>query len=171
MPGTSVRGTGFTGNLTVARLDTPLSGTAAVRAAGVVADSCAAAEGWQLLTSGGDGLRSSALARETGGPLVNAFVFDSDFAVVEVFDTGRPAWTCVLSPEAALDHDCPQDRLGDPAETAATAADWAAAHGLAADPEALAAVLGAESDPFAEELVLVLLTALGLPAGLLAPVG
>ncbi|MCU7826044.1 hypothetical protein [Kitasatospora sp. DSM 101779] len=162
---------GFTGNLTVARLDAPLDGTAAVRAAGGVADRSAAAEGWQLLASSGDDLKPSALARETGGPVLNAFVFDSDFAVVEVFDTGRPAWTCVLSPEAALDHDCPQDWLGDPAETAATAADWAAAHGLAADREALAAVLTAESDPFAEELVLVLLAALGLPAALLAAAG
>ncbi|MEW1913235.1 hypothetical protein AB0442_33220 [Kitasatospora sp. NPDC085895] len=163
-----MRGTGFTGNLTVARLDAPLDGTAAVRAAGGAADRAAAADGWQLLATGGDDLEPSVLVRETDGPVLNAFVFDSDFAVVEAFDAGRPAWRCVLSPESALDHDCPQDRLDDPAATAATAAGRAAAHGLAADREALASVLGAESDPLAEELVLVLFAALGLPAGLLA---
>ncbi|PBC70997.1 hypothetical protein BX265_5562 [Streptomyces sp. TLI_235] len=159
---------GFTGNLTVARLDAPLDGTAAVRAAGARPDRSAAADGWQFLVTAGGDLATSALARETAGPLLSAFVLDSDFAVVEAFDGGRPAWTCVLSPETALDHDCPQDWLGDPAETADTAADWAAAFGLAPDRGALAALLAAESDPFAEDLVSAFLTSLGLPAGLFA---
>ncbi|WP_431677132.1 hypothetical protein [Kitasatospora sp. KL5] len=154
---------GFTGNLTVARSRTPLAESAAVRASGALPEQSAQAGAWQFLATSGEDVRAAALAAETAGPVVSAFVLDSDFAVVEAFDADGPTWTCVLSPETALDYDCPQDWIGAPAETARTAADWAAAHGLTADHAALAAVFAAESDPFAEDLVLELLAALGLP--------
>ncbi|MEV6208006.1 hypothetical protein [Kitasatospora sp. NPDC051914] len=192
---------GFTGNLTVARSHTPLAESSAVRASGALPQQSAQAGAWQFLATSGEDVRAAALAAETAGPVVSAFVLepkgppvpkgrsegaqrrnddrrrrvqrarrradksDSDFAVVEAFDADGPTWTCVLSPETALDYDCPQDWIGEPAETARTAADWAAAHGLTADHAALAAVLAAESDPFAEDLVLELFAALGLPFG------
>ncbi|MEU6442159.1 hypothetical protein [Streptomyces sp. NPDC047046] len=98
---------------------------------------------------------------ETGAPVLVCHVVDSDFGGVQAASPEGVSWRCALSPGMARDYGLPEEWIGDAAEAGERAVAWAREAGLQPDPVALKAVLVAECDPLAEDLVFALVHALG----------
>ncbi|MEU6235424.1 hypothetical protein [Kitasatospora sp. NPDC047058] len=152
---------GFSGTFLVARADRPLTELSALRA--VDASPCwSAGDGpWQILQLSPIAEPDDSIVTETAAPVLVLHVQDSDFAGVRAVSPGGPVWHCVLSPETARDYDVPERWIGEPDEVTDHAVAWAEEAGLRPDRAAVRAVLEAESDPFAEDLVVDLVHALG----------
>ncbi|MCX5092417.1 hypothetical protein OOK36_26775 [Streptomyces sp. NBC_00365] len=97
-----------------------------------------------------------------GPPVLVAHVYDSDVVAVEAESPKGPRWECVLSPQMAMDS---YGALGQVIEWNEAALEpalaWASEAGREPDAEAVKAVLSAEANPFAEDLVRELARALG----------
>lgn len=153
---------GFFGSFVVARCDGPLAELPAMRQAGGDLAWSAQDGAWQIVQLHGGAKPSDSIVRETQGPVLVAQVFDSDVVAVEAASPKGPKWECVLSPQIAQDsYGAPEQVLEWNKEAAPLAADWAREADREPDTDALAAVLAAEADPFAEDLVLELMSALG----------
>lgn len=117
---------------------------------------------WQIVQLHGGGRPADSIVQETQAPVLVAHVFDSDVAAVEAAGPKGQRWECVLSPQMARDsYGAPEQLLKRNEEAAPLAADWAREAGREPDIDAVAAVLAAEADPFAEDLVRELMSALG----------
>ena len=132
------------------------------------------AGGWQVGVYGGPELAEETetmlmeLCTETGAPTLTGFVLDSDAVLVDGYSSGHGCWRACLAREAMRGY-CEQagedfDATFPPADSATAAAtSWAADAGLPIDPAEVQRVfqLG-QADPVAEELFLMLLSALGV---------
>ncbi|MFF0295983.1 hypothetical protein ACFYST_20910 [Kitasatospora sp. NPDC004614] len=156
---------GFSGSFVVARVDRPLNELASVRAAGAPLYWLATDGAWQILQMHTDDKTPDAIVAETGGPVLEMHVHDSDLAWVEAKGLADLGWRGVLSPEMARDHQVPEWWIGEPDEVGRKAVAWAEEAGLRPDPAAVRAALVAESDPFAEDLIFALVKAMGLRFG------
>ncbi|MFC8245806.1 hypothetical protein [Streptomyces chartreusis] len=153
---------GFFGSFVVARCDGPLAELPAMREAGGDLSWSAQDGAWQIVQLHGGGRPADSIVQETQAPVLVAHVFDSDVAAVEATSPKGPRWECVLSPQMARDsYGAPERLLKRNNEAAPLAADWAREAGREPDTDAVAAVLAAEADPFAEDLVHELMSALG----------
>ncbi|MFI2642864.1 hypothetical protein [Streptomyces sp. NPDC018610] len=157
---------GFFGSFVVARCDGPLAELPAVRQAGGDPSWSARDGAWQIVRLHGGGRPAESIVRDTGAPVLVAHVFDSDVAAVEAVGPKGSGWECVLSPRTARDsYGAPERSPDRNREAVPLAADWAREAGRVPDADAVAAVLAAEADPFAEDLVLDLTHALGFRFG------
>ncbi|MCF6525258.1 hypothetical protein [Streptomyces sp. JJ36] len=153
---------GFFGTFVVARYDGPLAELPAMRQAGGDLAWSAHDGAWQIVQLHGGAVPSDSIGQETQGPVLIAQVIDSDVVAVEAASPRGPRWHCVLSPRTAHDsYGAPEQVLEGNEEAAPLAAGWAREAGREPDTDALATVLAAEADPFAEDLVLELVSALG----------
>lgn len=113
-----------------------------------------------------------ALWRATNTPVLSAFIFDSDCALISARDDRAGEWdACLVRGVVAsldeVDDDELAGRYGSPAETTERATAWARSGGLNPDPTRLLDVFAFED---ADEIFLglklfdAMLAALGLPA-------
>ena len=121
--------------------------------------------GWQLLQVWQGVDVGAELAAHSGGPVLVAYVNDSDCAAVQARTPGGVAWSGALDPESAAHYESPFEWEPDLSVVIPAATAWAAATGHEADPAKLEEVFQAESDPFVEDLVHELVEALGFRFG------
>lgn len=153
---------GFSGSFVVARSEGPLAELPAMQQAGGDLSWSAQDGAWQIVQLHGGGRPADSIVRETQAPVLVAQVFDGDVAAVDAASPKGLRWECVLSPRTAQDsYGAPERLLTRNQEAAPLAADWARERGHQPVADAVAAVLAAEADPFAEDLVRELLSALG----------
>jgi hypothetical protein len=158
---------GFSGTFLLARCSEPLNGLALVSAEDGEPAWLATEPGtdWQLLQVWQGVDVGADLAAHTGGPVLVAYVNDSDCATVQARTPEGVAWSGALDVESATGYESPFPWEPDPSVVIPAAVAWAAATGHKADPAALDEVFEAESDPFAEDLVHELAEALGFRFG------
>lgn len=163
---------GFWGAVLVARSDAPLSALRSVQAlGGDHGRDAAGSNGWRILKvhqpehAGEADFR--AIADEIGGPVLAAYVLDSDTAAVHLVSPRRgpfrrrPATVVFfLDEESAHNYDLPVDERAQ-----ATAPEAVVAWAGCGDVEAVRAAVAADRT-FAEDSVLALAAAFGaIPAG------
>jgi hypothetical protein len=160
-------GVGFNGTFVLARWGKPLEGLALVSAEGGKPVWLAEEPdtGWQLLQVWHGVDVGAGLAAHIGGPVLVAYVNDSDCATVQARTPAGVAWSGALDPESAAGYESPFPWETDLSVVIPAAVAWAAATGHEADPAALEEVFEAEPDPFAEDLVHELVEALGFRFG------
>jgi hypothetical protein len=151
---------GYSGRIVVARSERPLAESDAFAGVGTLFESTYAG-GWRYAQLGGDPrgvLR--AMVAATGGPVLTAYVLDSDMADVEALTPAQVSWHTYLHPDIAEEFNAPP--LEQPLdEVTRQALAWSAEAGLTPDVDALAAALVAKN-VMAEETLHELLAALGL---------
>lgn len=152
---------GFTGSFIVARTGQPVTELWAMQAADCLPLWWARDGAWQILKASPGGDPDGSIIAETGAPVLVVHVLDSDFATVQAASPSGPTWQSVLSSKMARDYGFPEQWIGDPDSVTSQAVAWAEEAGLQPDPAAVRAVLVAECDPFAEDLVFALTNALG----------
>ncbi|MFE1772308.1 hypothetical protein [Streptomyces sp. NPDC059008] len=161
---------GFFGSFVIARSDRPLTELPAMNQAG--GEMCwSARDGvWQMVQLHGGGRPADSLIEETRAPVLVAHVFDSDVVAVEATSPQGQRWECVLSPQTARDsYGAPEEIVERNTMAAGPAVAWAREAGREPDSDAVAAVLVAEADPLAEDLVTELTRALGFRFGTSGP--
>ena len=152
---------GFWGSFIVARADRPVTELVALRSSPRVALWWARDNGWQILQALPGGDPDASIVAETAAPVLVCHVVDSDFATVQAASPGGLSGQCALSPVMARDYGFPEEWIGDPDDVGEQAAAWAREAGLDPTPAEVRAVLVAECDPLAEDLVFRLVHALG----------
>lgn len=157
---------GFSGIIVVARSARPLSEWDSVRACGGSPVWSGEDRGWRAVQLG-DATDDPppTLVAETGGPVLFARVVNDAFAVVKATSPGDATWAGVLGPDQAERHALAEEFLVPPEEVVDPALDWAREAGRRPNADRLEDVLQAEPDPSAEDLVFVLLDALGFEFG------
>lgn len=163
---------GFWGVVLVARTDVPLTALRSVQALrGDHDDDAAGSDGWRILQvhspEHADEAGFRAIADEVGGPVLAAYVLDSDTAAVHLLSPRpgllrrRPATVrFVLDEESAGNYGLPVDERAQAAAPEAVVA-WAGG----GDVEAVRAVVTGDR-VFAEDAVLALAAAFGaIPPG------
>lgn len=160
--GTELQGQrmGYTGRILVARSPRPLSELAAVDADDVLHESAYAGD-WREAQLDGD--LPGALQRlvaETGGPVLSAFIFDSDVADVEALSPGGAAWNVYLHEGKAREYGAPElPQTVD--EVVGQAQAWSAEAGLTSSAVAVRTAIEGHN-VFAEETFYELVGALGI---------
>jgi hypothetical protein len=163
---------GYWGYYVVGRSERPLAELDALGAAHGMVPRTTAPDGWQVWeypSGDGDVGSMNALAQETGAPALFGYVMNSDCVVVEAAGPGSGAWTTCLARTAMAAH-LGQSEEGltvddyflEPPDAAARAVAWAAEAGHTVVAEPLLAVLTADADPLAENLLFRFLDRLGV---------
>lgn len=117
--------------------------------------------GWQLVQVSEGSDLGAELAAYTGGPVLVAYVNDSDCATVQGRTPEGVAFSGALDAESAAGYESPFGWETDLSVVIPAAVAWAAATGHDADAAMLEQVFAAEADPFVEPLVYRLVKALG----------
>ncbi|MET7724268.1 hypothetical protein [Streptomyces mirabilis] len=163
---------GYWGYYVVGRSERPLAELDALDAAHGMVLRTTAPDGWQVWeypSGDGDVGSMNTLARETGAPALFGYVMNSDCVVVEAAGPGSGAWTTCLARTAMAAHLAQgeegltvDDYFLEPSDAAARAVAWAAEAGHTVVAEPLLAVLNADADPLAENLLFRFLDRLGV---------
>jgi hypothetical protein len=158
---------GFNGTFLLARWGEPLNTLALVSANGGEPAWLARepGTGWQLLQVWHGVDVGADLAAHTGGPVLVAYVNDSDCATIQARTPAGVAWSGALDQDSARGYESPFGWETDVSVVIPAAVAWAAGTGHDADPAKLDEVFEAEPDPFAEDLVHELVQALGFRFG------
>lgn len=163
---------GYWGYYVVGRSERPLAELDALAGAHGMVLWTTAADGWQVWEyprGDGDVGSMSTLARETGAPALFGYVMDSDCVAVEAAGPESGVWTTCLARAAMATHLgeseeglTVDDYFLEPADAAERAVAWAAEAGHTVVTEPLLAVLSADADPLAENLLFRFLDRLGV---------